>query len=988
MTLRLDDFPAVFGAVYGRDTTDGATSEATRKIPMPFAWQTRLLHRVVERGWPDTIDAPTGAGKTSVLDIALFHLALSADDAACRLAPRRIVFAVDRRVIVDQAFNRACKLQAALEWAADGPLKAMAAALRRLAGGDAPLRVEALRGGMPREDDWARSPVQPTILCTTVDQLGSRLFFRGYGVSSSMAPIHAGLLGQDALLLLDEAHLSEAFRQVLGRVRQRRGATAELARPWAVCSLTATPQDAGDAVFRLSELEQAEPAIATRLAAAKTAELELCKDPAGSAGHVATIAEAAMLLSGRCVRSAPTIAVVVNRVSLARSILQALSAAGHDAILLTGRVRPVERKALLDEYEARLTSQDGATESQVGSEAPAHPLFVVATQCIEVGADFDFDAMVTQIAPLDALRQRFGRLNRLGLRERAPAVIIAARDEIARGHDDPLYQGTLRESWEWLSARAEPAAGKARPSLALGPLAFEALVGADPEGAARCVLRGKDAPVLRAADVALLTMTNPRPHPDPCLPLFLHGEVSGDADVSIVWRADCEIIRSTMGADTIASVATAVVTCKPPVAGEVLRVPIWAAKAWLLRPSREAAEVTDAEGEREPGTGDRGGGGRRALLWRRPGQDGVLLIRAHELRPGDLIVVPASYGGCDRFGWSPADATAAEDIADAAAAPYRGHYVALRLHPTLWQGKDTIPWAKAWQQVQAYVEDDDAESLTQALRDMPGLPPVLNDFVQRLPSSFRNLRLRIERPYDVNDEPLSGAVLIARHGIVGGRRDEARPIASTEDDAVGCFADRAVSLARHTRDVVQQVEAYAGALSLSPELTATLAFAARLHDAGKADPRFQEWLGGGDRPSEWLAKSGRWRGAAAESAARSAAGVPPQWRHEVLSVRIACAHLTSAGDIDPALALYLIGTHHGHGRPFFPHSDGWDRAARTVFDTQLAVGPGPERLDFAWGGRDWAELCAGLQAQYGPWGLAFLEAVLRLADHRASERLG
>ncbi|HVC61690.1 MAG TPA: type I-U CRISPR-associated helicase/endonuclease Cas3 [Acetobacteraceae bacterium] len=1009
--MHLDDFGAVFGAIHSPPpaAADGADGDAVRPPVSPFTWQRRLLRRVVEKGWPDIIDAPTGAGKTAVLDIALFHLALAASGAQCSPAPRRIVFAVDRRVIADQAFNRACKLSDALANPMDHRVKAMAEALKATAGGDAPLHVEVLRGGMPREDEWARSPIQPTILCTTVDQLGSRLLFRGFGVSPSMAPIHAGLLGEDALLLLDEAHLSKPFQQTLNRVKHWREQRPrnELARPWAFCTLTATPRRAEGCVFRLSDAEKAEEPVKRRLTAAKTAGLEPCKEPAGSSGHVEAFVAAAQQLMRQCASAAPSVAIIVNRVALARSVLKALQnlwpplqdeAQTDCAILLTGRVRPVERESLLHDHERRLTSQGGDTETQAAAEPPTGRLFVVATQCIEAGADFDFDAMVTQIAPLDALRQRFGRLNRLGLRDHGPAIIIAARDEIARGNDDALYRGTLKETWDWLSAHAAAAPARGRPSIEINPQAFETLVNADLVAASRCVVEAKDAPVLRAADVALLGMTNPRPQPDPYLPLFLHGELTIDTDVSIVWRADCEIIASLpegLSRTTIAETAAGIVACQPPVPGEALRVPVWAARTWLIESSDGAADVSDAETERDP-SHDWTTGGRWALRWRGPDDKEPELVRAAELRPGDVIIVPSSYGGCDRFGWAPGSEAPVVDIADAAAKRYASRRFSLRLHPALWKGPDCIAWKDAWPQLQEAAAADNANGLITALREMmenqEAVPRHVHRAVEALVQSHDTSparKRRVELPYDANQDGQlpSGAVLIAPYGI--GARDRRRKPASpsTEDDQAGCFADGSVSLARHTSDVVKQADAFAAGLRLVDRLKKTIAFAAQQHDAGKADDRFQDWLRGPDTPrGELLAKSGRSRGRAAEQAARAAAGVPAEWRHEALSVRIARQHLGAAGaDIDPALALYLIGTHHGHGRPFFRHRDPWDAHARRLAGVTLAAGPGPERLDFEWEGRDWAELFAGLQAEYGPWGLAFLEAVLRLADHRASE---
>ena len=256
--LSPDDFGAFFRAVHGVD---------------PFPWQARLLRQVAAKGkWPDVLDLPTGAGKTAGLDIAVFHLALEASRGAARRAPLRIAFVVDRRLIVDDAFARAQRLAKMLAAESSDPaITRVAAALRRYAGDDsAPLIARRLRGGVPREDDWARTPAQPTILCSTVDQVGSRLLFRGYGISDRMKPIHAGLLGSDCLILLDEAHLSKPFRQTLAAVSKLRRPDQA---PWGVALLTATPEEVEAERFELHDDDRAHPLLSRRLAATKPARL-------------------------------------------------------------------------------------------------------------------------------------------------------------------------------------------------------------------------------------------------------------------------------------------------------------------------------------------------------------------------------------------------------------------------------------------------------------------------------------------------------------------------------------------------------------------------------------------------------------------------------------------------------------------------------------------------------------------------------------------
>ncbi|MEI2762011.1 DEAD/DEAH box helicase family protein [Methanothrix soehngenii] len=196
----MNSFQEFFAALHGHE---------------PFPWQSELAKQVCASGeWPAAIDLPTGAGKTACIDVALYHWLLAAREGRAHEASRRIAFVVDRRIIVDEAYDRAKTIADRIAEAAEGPLLEARQILRK-ATGDAEGRIDVhkLRGGIARERNLVRDPARVSVVLSTVDQMGSRLLFRGYGTSSYAAPLHAGMFGFDTLLLLDEAHIAEPFCQ-------------------------------------------------------------------------------------------------------------------------------------------------------------------------------------------------------------------------------------------------------------------------------------------------------------------------------------------------------------------------------------------------------------------------------------------------------------------------------------------------------------------------------------------------------------------------------------------------------------------------------------------------------------------------------------------------------------------------------------------------------------------------------------------------------
>jgi CRISPR-associated endonuclease/helicase Cas3 len=965
----------------------------------PFPWQKRLAAQLLQSGsLPPALDLPTGVGKTSVIDIALFALAHRPEDF-----PRRVVFVVDRRVIVDQAARHATALAGALARATSGSLAhTVASRLRGLWGGtseDPPFGVATLRGGVPRDPTWADRPDRPMVVVSTVDQAGSRLLFRGYGLSPSQQPVHAGLLGSDALFLLDEVHLSVPFAETLEAISRLRRHTAKPLRPWAFLAMSATLQPTArrsGAPFALDEDDLAHPVLQKRLESSKIARLSEVpakgRDEANKRSLLATSAakEARAFLA----KGARAVAVVVNRVDTARSAYETLLAAvgpATDVYLLTGRMRPLDRDDLLDRRDANGMSLLDRIRAGRDRRASSRPLVVVATQSIEAGADFDFDALVTECPSLDALRQRFGRLDRLGELGTAPAVVLM-RSDLAQT-DDPIYGTAAAETWRWLSARATPDAD-GDPAVDLGIRRLQ--LPNDPAELETLLAPSAHAPVLLPPHLDAWSQTNPAPTPDRDVAAWLHGPDRSSPEVQIVWRADIDeedLVRALGSEQTEATgeLIRRVGIC-PPSSQEALSVPLWAARAWLAeRPSDAVADAPQppADDDAKPSKLDR-----PFFRWRGAENSASLVLAdSTEIEPGDLLIVPAKRGGiAGHRNWDPTSTEPVADLGDLASWHQR-RWPALRLRcpsealaalALRSTSEPPLPWA----------DDESRPDCETALLEWLQALAVENpdnDFAAALRPRLRGNRLRAPHLAILvcsqgNERWWSIATrrpLAAPRGRLGGGIELAN-----EDDNSSLLAPGEVTLRRHLADVSKLVGDFARRLGLASRLVADLELAGRGHDAGKADPRFQSWLAGGDpiralAAGEPLAKSAGDLDAAARLRARERSGYPKGTRHELLSTQLVADWFREAAH-DPDLALHLVASHHGYCRPLAPVVDDpqpvpvelWvgDRPLRASSAHQLA------RLDSPIAQRFWS-----LTERYGHWTLALLETLLRLADHRASE---
>jgi len=406
----------------------------------PYPWQIRLAEHVASRGrWPD-ISAPTGAGKSSVIDVHVFLVSEHASGRLDTRPPRRLVLVAPRRVIVDDQFDRAARLAGLLDKAerddADGPLGTAARALGGLCTSEddaAPLRVWRLRGGVLRDNGWRLEPAACQVLCATPQMWGSRLLLRGYGATRASRHLEAGLLGHDAVAVVDEAHLHARLIETARTVAARSPAPLELQ----VVAMSAT-QARGSGDIGLGGEDLDDPALRRRVFGAKRIQWAAVPDWKRRAQQ--EVVDRARAVSGR-----GTVGVFLNDVTTAMNVAQELTSGGATVELVCGRLRSADLERLRRRRPGLLSAR-GNPEVD----------FLVSTQSLEVGVDLDLPVMVSALASASALAQRAGRLNRSGRHGQATLTVVVPDDLSEKALNDrmsgPYDPQELIQAASWLQA--------------------------------------------------------------------------------------------------------------------------------------------------------------------------------------------------------------------------------------------------------------------------------------------------------------------------------------------------------------------------------------------------------------------------------------------------------------------------------------------------------------------------------------------------------
>ncbi len=894
----------------------------------PFRWQQRLLHRFLDANLPDAVDVPTGLGKTSVMALWLIALAEGAS------LPRRLVYVVDRRAVVDQATRFAELLRKNMRENMDGSFAA------KLGLGDADkLPISTLRGGFADNRDWLEDPSKPAIVVGTIDMVGSRLLFEGYGVSRNMRPYHAGFLGVDALFVLDEAHLCPPFeallRQIAGDREGRFGpcdGAADVVPPFRLMSLSATGREtSGTRLFQLAEEDKQEPLVRQRLTAVKRLAIRECEDAKQLPEVVAQCAR-----KRGCGPPAARVLVFCDRRTDAVKVKELIDKAlkpktrtrakengpRHYSELLVGARRVYERQKLESWLE------DHGFLGSAGSP-PAAPTFLVATSAGEVGVDLDADHMVCDLVAFERMVQRLGRVNRRGGEGREALIDVFAVPESPREKPNPNVRKAAQAEEALRHLDGPDAEGRCNANF----YGIDALKSNRREMVEQATSQAPLHPALTRPHLDAWSMTSLRQHEGRTVvaPWLRGWEEEDEPQTEVVWRRHLPVRRDGEKTTAPAPIVARFLRCAPIHASEKLETSCSHVSDWLFK---RAKRVKTRQQKYEHPIGD---DEIIALIVNRAGEpiaSAKLDDLLHWGLPAKNLDAEAKRGKRD---WE-RNLASATLILDARIAGLKDGMLKE-------QGDEEVPTADADDRWRGLPEDKNAASDRPMIKFR--IEPLkageggegLQDAVQL--EDWRHV-YTVETNVDTD-----GA---ARHGLAIYKwRD------SAEDEDARSVLSSPQSLEDHAREVAVCVRRIAQRLSLREEEAEALELAAQLHDDGKASERWQNamaapWDG---RPYAKTSGGGNWR-------------LLEGYRHEFGSLLKAEREDLPAATRD--LILHLIAAHHGNARPLI-RSEGCDEGPPSALEAKA----GEAALRFA-----------RLQKRYGPWGLAWREAILRAADQIAS----
>jgi len=739
----------------------------------------------------------------------------------------------------------------------------------------------------------------------TVDMVGSRILFQGYGVSARMRPMHAALLATDSLLILDEAHLSQPFARLIEQVADRTGPNGPR-----MMALSAT-QDAQGNTLRLTEEDRRADPVRQRLEARKDLTIEDKSEDKADAKPECFSAAALALLDAH-----PGARILVYRenfddaLKISKELREKTRELDVHVRLLTGQRRGLERDALVNQLE-----EDGFIGDRRGDKAGG--AILVATSAGEVGIDLDADHMLCDLVSYERMVQHLGRVNRRG--EGSATVTV----------------------WDLGEDAAHNAAERDRRTATRALLMR--LPGDGPRQAGPGALAGiNDLPEVRAAAtpaplypaltdplIDAWAMTSLEEHAGrPEVGPWLRGwEEDEKPHTTIVWREYLPVRQGHEGKVTVdADDVKRWLDATPIRPSERLQARSDRVIKWLKGRGKSLAKQRNKDAESLKEKAD----DIAALIL---GSDGTLsrerltfdfLERKeqkwtqaeNDMRWGTLIVRQCVAGlDCDREEKKPITGTGVLD-AKQGAFPPTADTDPDRFKDTGWR------IAELTQQGGALAAPEGSENGPQVAR-----------FITR---------------FGPDDQEQAGFAVLRRS------------LAGVESETARAVAKRPQTLADHTNAVVRCVADFAERLGLDDEMREVLNTAAQHHDKGKAARVWQDAAGAAAREGgPWAKIDGR----------NTRWNRLHGYRHEFGSL----VQLEKRDDLpEPTrdLILHLVAAHHGHARPVIRHL-GCDDA--DLPPSKVAQIAGKVALRFA-----------RLQKFHGPWGLAWLETVLRAADQKAS----